>query len=43
MVKRLVQMFLNVILTFHADIDIISTSSIHQGVAHVDFSLKIDH
>jgi nicotinate-nucleotide pyrophosphorylase (carboxylating) len=26
-----------------ADIDIISTSSIHQGVPHVDFSLKIDH
>jgi len=25
------------------DIDIISTSSIHQGVSHVDFSLKIDH
>ncbi|PHH66592.1 hypothetical protein CDD81_6429 [Ophiocordyceps australis] len=26
-----------------SDIDIISTSSIHQGVAHVDFSLKIEH
>jgi len=26
-----------------ADIDIISTSSLHQGVPHVDFSLKIDH
>jgi len=25
------------------DIDIISTSSIHQGVPHIDFSLKIDH
>ncbi|KEY73139.1 hypothetical protein S7711_04888 [Stachybotrys chartarum IBT 7711] len=25
------------------DIDIISTSSIHQGVPHVDFSLKIEH
>lgn len=25
------------------DIDILSTSSIHQGVPHVDFSLKIDH
>ncbi|KOS20794.1 Nicotinate-nucleotide pyrophosphorylase [Escovopsis weberi] len=25
------------------DVDIISTSSIHQGVPHVDFSLKIDH
>ncbi|KAI6352145.1 hypothetical protein MCOR25_009529 [Pyricularia grisea] len=25
------------------DIDIISTSSIHQGVPHVDFSLKLDH
>ncbi|KAJ9653376.1 nicotinate-nucleotide diphosphorylase (carboxylating) [Neophaeococcomyces mojaviensis] len=25
------------------DIDIISTSSVHQGVAHVDFSLKIEH
>ncbi|KFY57698.1 hypothetical protein V497_05340 [Pseudogymnoascus sp. VKM F-4516 (FW-969)] len=25
------------------DIDIISTSAIHQGVPHVDFSLKIDH
>jgi len=27
----------------NSDIDIISTSSVHQGVAHVDFSLKIDH
>lgn len=26
-----------------ADVDIISTSSIHQGVPHVDFSLKIEH
>lgn len=26
-----------------ADVDIISTSSIHQGVKHVDFSLKIVH
>ncbi|RFU30623.1 hypothetical protein B7463_g5725, partial [Scytalidium lignicola] len=25
------------------DIDILSTSSIHQGVPHIDFSLKIDH
>ena len=25
------------------NIDIISTSSVHQGVSHVDFSLKIDH
>lgn len=25
------------------DIDIISTSSIHQGVPHIDFSLKINH
>jgi nicotinate-nucleotide pyrophosphorylase (carboxylating) len=25
------------------DVDIISTSSIHQGVGHVDFSLKIVH
>lgn len=25
------------------DLDIISTSSVHQGVGHVDFSLKIDH
>jgi len=25
------------------DIDIISTSAMHQGVPHVDFSLKIDH
>ncbi|TAQ89668.1 hypothetical protein B7494_g2016 [Chlorociboria aeruginascens] len=25
------------------DIDIISSSSIHQGVGHVDFSLKVDH
>ncbi|KAF4508981.1 hypothetical protein G6O67_005297 [Ophiocordyceps sinensis] len=25
------------------DVDIISTSSIHQGVPHVDFSLKIEH
>ncbi|OAA32576.1 nicotinate-nucleotide pyrophosphorylase [Moelleriella libera RCEF 2490] len=26
-----------------ADVDIISTSAIHQGVPHVDFSLKIEH
>lgn len=26
-----------------ADIDIISTSAIHQGLPHVDFSLKIEH
>lgn len=26
-----------------SDVDIISTSSIHQGVGHVDFSLKIAH
>lgn len=26
-----------------ADIDIISTSAIHQGVSHVDYSLKINH
>jgi len=26
-----------------ADIDIISTSSVHQGVPHVDFSLKVEH
>ncbi|OAA36052.1 nicotinate-nucleotide pyrophosphorylase [Metarhizium rileyi] len=25
------------------DVDVISTSSIHQGVPHVDFSLKIEH
>ncbi|OQU98549.1 hypothetical protein CLAIMM_04316 isoform 4 [Cladophialophora immunda] len=25
------------------DIDIISTSAVHQGVPHIDFSLKIDH
>ena len=25
------------------DVDVISTSSIHQGVKHVDFSLKIVH
>jgi nicotinate-nucleotide pyrophosphorylase (carboxylating) len=25
------------------DIDIISTSSVHQGVPHVDFSLKVEH
>lgn len=25
------------------DIDIISTSAVHQGVPHVDFSLKIEH
>lgn len=32
-------------LTFSldTDIDIISTSAIHQGVPHVDFSLKINH
>ncbi len=26
-----------------ADVDVISTSAIHQGVPHVDFSLKIVH
>lgn len=26
-----------------SDIDIISTSAIHQGVPHVDFSMKLDH
>ncbi|EXJ69734.1 nicotinate-nucleotide diphosphorylase (carboxylating) [Cladophialophora psammophila CBS 110553] len=25
------------------DIDIISTSAVHQGVPHIDFSLKVDH
>ena len=25
------------------DVDVVSTSSIHQGVQHVDFSLKITH
>ncbi|RMZ80240.1 hypothetical protein DV738_g2906, partial [Chaetothyriales sp. CBS 135597] len=25
------------------DLDVISTSSVHQGVPHVDFSLKVDH
>ncbi|KLP19877.1 Uncharacterized protein LW94_7584 [Fusarium fujikuroi] len=25
------------------DVDILSTSSIHQGVPHIDFSLKIEH
>lgn len=25
------------------DVDILSTSAIHQGVPHVDFSLKINH
>jgi nicotinate-nucleotide pyrophosphorylase (carboxylating) len=34
---------LRIFLTLVADIDIISTSSIHQGVPHVDFSLKINH
>jgi len=29
-------------LTRLADIDILSTSSIHQGVRHVDVSLKIN-
>lgn len=28
---------------YYPDIDIISTSSVHQGVRHVDFSLKIEH
>lgn len=31
------------LLTILIDVDIISTSSIHQGVPHVDFSLKINH
>ncbi len=29
--------------TVAIDIDILSTSSVHQGVPHVDFSLKIEH
>lgn len=33
----------NVKAYINNDIDIISTSSVHQGVPHVDFSLKIDH
>lgn len=34
----------NWLLTYgYLDVDIISTSSIHQGVPHVDFSLKINH
>ncbi|KAL3422266.1 nicotinate-nucleotide diphosphorylase [Phlyctema vagabunda] len=33
----------NVETFINNDIDIISTSSIHQGVQHVDFSLKVDH
>ncbi|CZR68375.1 probable nicotinate-nucleotide pyrophosphorylase (carboxylating) [Phialocephala subalpina] len=33
----------NVSTYINNDIDIISTSSIHQGVPHVDFSLKINH
>jgi hypothetical protein len=30
------------LLTRLADIDILSTSAIHQGVRHIDFSLKIN-
>lgn len=26
-----------------SDIDILSTSAVHQGVPHVDFSLKVEH
>ncbi|KAG9792255.1 nicotinate-nucleotide pyrophosphorylase, partial [Aureobasidium melanogenum] len=33
----------NVTQYVNNDIDIISTSAVHQGVPHVDFSLKIDH
>ncbi|KAJ4515523.1 nicotinate-nucleotide diphosphorylase (carboxylating) [Exophiala dermatitidis] len=33
----------NVTQYINNDIDIISTSAVHQGVPHVDFSLKIDH
>jgi len=33
----------NVAEYINNDIDIISTSSVHQGVPHVDFSLKIEH
>ncbi|EXJ60964.1 nicotinate-nucleotide diphosphorylase (carboxylating) [Cladophialophora yegresii CBS 114405] len=33
----------NVEAYINNDIDIISTSAVHQGVPHVDFSLKIDH
>lgn len=31
------------LLMCDADVDILSTSAIHQGVPHVDFSLKINH
>ena len=31
------------LLMCNPDIDILSTSSVHQGVPHVDFSLKIEH
>lgn len=30
-------------INYVSDIDILSTSSVHQGVSHVDFSLKIEH
>ncbi|KAH8819005.1 Quinolinate phosphoribosyl transferase [Xylogone sp. PMI_703] len=33
----------NVETYINNDIDILSTSSVHQGVPHIDFSLKIDH
>jgi nicotinate-nucleotide pyrophosphorylase (carboxylating) len=38
-----IRMSTSISLISNQDIDIISTSSIHQGVPHVDFSLKIDH
>jgi len=33
----------DITLLILSDIDIISTSAVHQGVSHVDFSLKIEH
>ncbi len=40
---KLRQLSAGYLLIVSIDIDIISTSSIHQGVQHVDFSLKVDH
>ena len=40
---RTSQLLALLMLIGFADIDIISTSSVHQGVPHVDFSLKVEH
>ena len=39
--KRMLPYSYCMLLTLHAEIDILSTSVVHQSVQHIDFSLKI--